>query len=104
MMRSLYLPDKYLAALLMLSFFLPLRVQVFILIPVCVFFGIRDVLLVREEENKKRLLQAVLLGSLYMIYLAYVTFTKGKNLSYLLINLVKYYSFLQINVIFVFFR
>ena len=69
-MNKLYYWDKPLSALLMLSFFLPSRLQVFVLIPLCLFFAIRD-LAVKREVNKTRLLNAVLLGSLYLLYAAY---------------------------------
>lgn len=73
-MPKLYLFDKHLAALLMLSFFLPARVQVFMLIPVCSFFALRDVFTAGRIE-KRKLGYAIFLSSLYLLYTAYLPFT-----------------------------
>src|SRR4051812_17763040 len=73
-MDKLYKWDRQLAALLMLSFFLPLRVQVFVMIPICVFFGLRGAFL-KKSFSKTRLAYAVLLGGLYLLYVAYLPFT-----------------------------
>src|ERR1044072_3383630 len=73
-MRRLYQWDKQLASLLMLSFFLPMRMQVLILIPLSAFLGIRD-LTVKRAGNKQSFLFALFLGSLYLLYVAYLPFT-----------------------------
>lgn len=73
-MPKLYRWDKQLAALLMLSFFLPPRAQVLVLIPLCLFFAIRDIA-IKREVNRPKLLYAILMGSLYLLYAAWFLFT-----------------------------
>jgi O-antigen ligase len=79
-MPKLYRLDKQLAILLMLSFFLPPRVQVLVLIPVSVFLALRDVV-ISKHVDKRRLALGIFLGSLYLLYLAYLPFTEQSYIS-----------------------
>lgn len=73
-MSSLYVYDKRLAQLLMVSFFLPLRLQVFVMIPVCIFFAGRDLAL-SGIPKPAALWPTLLFVSFYLLYLFYLPFT-----------------------------
>jgi len=78
-MNRLIAYDRHLATLLVLSFFLPIRLQVFLIIPVVAFWAIRDLLL-GHRPNKKDLFAFAVLGALYVLYLSWYPFTPEKYL------------------------
>lgn len=102
LMNKLFFLDKYVGRIVMLSFFLPLRIQVFIIIGICVFWGIRDLVLQKEEQKRKAIFQALILGSIYIMYLLYLPFTKGIYLKSLLFILEQKASLLLVPLAFAF--
>lgn len=75
--------DYYLASLLMVSFFMPIRLQVFMVMPVCVYWVLRDVITYRDSFRYRLLPAATLTGSLYLLYLAWLPFTPAADLPHL---------------------
>lgn len=98
-MDKLYTWDKQLASVLMLSFFLPLRVQVFVMIPVCLFLAIRD-MIVLKGAVKRPYKYALLAGSIYLLYVVYLPFTHPPYRQDLLFNLEQKASLLLLPLIF----
>lgn len=74
--------DSWIAALMMISFFLPIRMQVLLLIPSFVFFFIRDLV-----ENKERSFLhfqfPIILSGGYLLYLIYLPFTPKSYQAYI---------------------
>ncbi|MFC5412791.1 O-antigen ligase family protein [Larkinella bovis] len=73
-MNSLIKYDKYLARLVMISFFLPNRVQIFLLMGIFLFWLIRDNF-VYKNQFFRPYGGALVLGSVYLLYAIYVPFT-----------------------------
>lgn len=97
-MDKLYIYDKRLAQLLMVSFFLPLRFQVFIFIPICVFFAIRDVVC-SGVQKPLAIKPTFLFISFYLLYLLYIPFTPKPYLSELLFQLEQKASILLLPIV-----
>ncbi len=66
--------DKYAARLLLVSFFLPAKWQVYVAIGTCVYFVFRT-LFTKQRPPKKNYLWALFLGSGFLLYLFSVPFT-----------------------------
>jgi O-antigen ligase len=90
--------DKYVAIVLMLSFFLPMHVQVLVLFPGCAYFIYRTIK-DKQTTPAKNYLAALALGVLYILYMAAPFFTpqdhmqpanslRETRVSYLLLPLV----------------
>lgn len=90
--------DKYMAIVLMLSFFLPMHVQVLVLFPGCAYFIYRTIK-DKQTTPAKNYLAALALGVLYILYIAAPLFTpqdhmqpanslRETRVSYLLLPLV----------------
>lgn len=73
-MNNLIAYDKHLARLVMVSFFLPNRVQIFILMGIFVYWAIRDNFFIKTPHFRPYG-GALLLGGIYFLYALYVPFT-----------------------------
>ena len=92
-MDSLTAYDKDLARIVMVSFFLPMRVQVLVLISIFLFWVIRDC--ITGAKNRSRPYGwALLLGNLFLLYAVYLPFTDESNQARLIFNLDKRLSLL----------
>ncbi len=76
-MQNSRLYDRIAAGIVMVSFFLPLRPQVFAMMGGCAYFLIKDLLL-RRQISSKRTLSAFIPGLIYLLYLLYIPLTAGK--------------------------
>ncbi|MGV3557206.1 O-antigen ligase family protein [Larkinella arboricola] len=85
-MNNLIAYDKYLARLVMICFFLPNRVQIFILMGVFVYWAVRDNFSVKQKHFRPYG-GALLLGSIYLLYALYVPFTEPAYRSDVLFDL-----------------
>jgi len=102
-MSGLTAYDKHLARLAMVSFFLPLRVQVAIMLPLCAFWAVRD--LRTGGRNGLRFWYVPLaLGASYLLYAVYLPFTPKPHLGYLLSQLEYRVSILLLPFIFLLLR
>ncbi|MGA0556428.1 O-antigen ligase family protein [Larkinella sp. VNQ87] len=85
-MDSLIAFDKHIARLVMISFLLPNRVQVLLLIGICLYWIIRDNFF-RASHHFKPYGGALLLGSMYLLYVIALPFTDPENRSGVLFDL-----------------
>lgn len=99
-MGKLYAYDKRLAQFLMVSFFLPLRVQVFVLIPICVFFAVRDVI-TNGFPKTVTVGATILFVSFYLLYLLYLPFTPKTFQPEVLFQLEQKASILLMPIVFI---
>ncbi|GAB3266273.1 hypothetical protein GCM10027347_34180 [Larkinella harenae] len=85
-MNNLIAYDKHLSRLVMISFFLPNRVQIFLLMGIFLFWVVRDNF-INKTKSFRPYGGALLLGSLYLMYLIYLPFTDAAGLPGVLFDL-----------------
>ncbi|MFD1143788.1 O-antigen ligase family protein [Larkinella insperata] len=85
-MNNLIAYDKYLARLVMICFFLPNRVQIFILMGVFIYWAVRDNFFVKDQHFRPYG-GALLLGSIYLLYAVCAPFTNSAYQSDVLFDL-----------------
>jgi O-antigen ligase len=75
--------DHRLAGLLMVSFLLPIRLQVFIILPIMAFWTVRDALLRKEKITSSEWKAASFFALLYILYLVWLPITPKEQRSIL---------------------
>ena len=75
--------DKYAARLLMISFFLPMKVQALVVMAVCVYF-VASAVTAGKQIPRSNFLWAFILGSVYLLYLFAIPMTAEEDKTALL--------------------
>ena len=91
--------DQYVARLLMLSFFLPMKLQVLATMGTCVYFVVRSVV-AKQAGPAGNYLHALILGSGFLLFLFAIPFTTPEFMKPLLENCQHRVSFLFMPFVF----
>ncbi|GAB3320869.1 hypothetical protein GCM10027299_14560 [Larkinella ripae] len=100
-MDSLIAYDKHLARLVMFSFFLPNRMQIFVLMGIFLYWIVRDAF-IRREKAFRPYGGILLLGSTYLLYAIYLPFTDPAGRSGVLFDLEQKASLLVVPFVLLF--